>query len=292
MRFGANFPHVLGKDRAAIRQWAQTLEGHGFDYLLVIDHVAGVHPDRFGPAGPAFPYTHTTPTHELMTTMAFLAGITERIEMATSVLLLPQRETVLAAKQAAEVDILSGGRLRLAVGVGWNHVEFETLGANFHNRGRRLEEQIAVMRALWSEPLVTFQGRWHHLDRVGINPLPDRPPPLWMGGGAEPKLLERYARLADGWMPLLLPGVDVDDAIHRLRAALAAAGRDPASFGLDVRVRVDSGEPADWLAAARRWRDLGATHIALMGVGGGRTPLQTLDLLSHARQILADDLGG
>src|SRR5688500_14384312 len=161
MRYGVNFPHGIGKDPAAIKEWAQTVEGSGFDYMLTIDHVAGVHRDQFGPDGPAFNYTSETPTHELMTLFAFVAGVTQRLELTPSVLLLPQRPTVLAAKQCAEVAILSGGRLRVVVGIGWNHIEYAALGGNFHNRGKRLEEQIELMRALWTQERVDFKGKWH-----------------------------------------------------------------------------------------------------------------------------------
>jgi probable F420-dependent oxidoreductase len=294
VRFGINFPHAIGTDPVAIRDYVQAAEGAGFDYLLMIDHVAGIGRERFGADGPAFNYTSETPTHELMTTLAFIAGVTERLELVPSVLLLPQRPTVLAAKQAAEIAILSKGRLRLPLGIGWNYLEYDVLGADFHNRGRRLEEQIEVMKLLWTQPLVTFKGRWHDLDQVCLNPLPGGPIPIWIGGGAEDRLLQRYVRYADGWMPLLMPSVDVEDAIRRLRGHLAAAGRDPASFGLDVRLGVGSGSAADWVAGARRWQSLGATHIVINAGGPGappRSPAEALKLASEARKPIAEAVG-
>lgn len=291
MRFGLNFPHAIGKDPSAIRDWAQTAEGNGFDYVLVIDHVAGVHRDQFGPAGPAFNYTSETPTHELMTLFAFLAGVTNRLELTPSVLLLPQRPTVLAAKQCAEVAILSRGRLRVVCGIGWNHIEYAALGGNFHNRGKRLEEQVQVMRALWTQDRVDFDGRWHKLAGINLNPLPDQPIPLWLGGGAEEPLLRRYARLADGWLPLVVPGTDVPAAVAKLRQFLEEEGRDPATFGLDVRVNVEGTTPQEWIAAAKRWQDLGATNIAIMGAAPNRTPMENLAHFSHALNVIRTEIG-
>jgi probable F420-dependent oxidoreductase len=290
MRYGVNFPHAIGKDPAAIRDWAQAAEGHGFDYMLTIDHVAGVHREQFGPSGPAFPYTSETPTHELLTLFSFIAGVTQRLELAPSVLLLPQRPTVLAAKQCAEVQILSGGRLRVVVGVGWNHIEYAALGTNFKNRGRRLEEQIEVMKALWTQGRVDFKGRYHELAGINLNPLPDQPIPLWMGGGAEDNLLRRYAKYADGWMPLVVPGTDVPAAVERLRGFLKEEGRDPASFGLDVRVNIENATPDEWVAAATRWQDLGATNVSITGAVGDRTPMENLARFGEALKVVSAEV--
>jgi probable F420-dependent oxidoreductase len=291
MQYGFMFPHAIGTDAIAIRDYVQTAEGSGFDYMLTIDHIIGVHPDRFGPSGPPFNYTHETPTHEMFTLFAYLAGVTNRLEFATSVLLLPQRQTALVAKQAAEIDILSGGRLRLVVGIGWNDAEYMSLGQDFHTRGRRLEEQIVVLKRLWTEPLVTYTGRWHHLDRVGINPLPTRPLRLWIGSGAEDRLLQRVARHAEGWMPLLRPGVDAAAALQRLHGFLHQEKRHPASCGLDVRINIGSSAPADWQAAAKRWQALGATHIALTAPLASSTPHQVLTAITEARRVLVAELG-
>src|SRR5262245_43758423 len=254
VKLGIVFPQAdIGTDPAVIRAFARSVEEAGFDYLLAYDHITGVHADRFagatipGFAGP--PYVHDSPFHEPLVLFSHLAGVTTRLEFVTSVLVLPQRSTPLVAKQAAEVDMLSGGRLRLAVGVGWNFAEYESLNADFQNRGRRLEAQILVLRRLWTEPLVSFQGRWHALDRIAITPRPRRPLPIWIGGGSDDRLLRRVARLADGWMPLLPPTVDAANAVARLRTFLGEQGRDFASFGLDVRIRAAGGGSSDWIAA-------------------------------------------
>jgi probable F420-dependent oxidoreductase len=291
MRFGTGFPHHIGTDPDAIRRFAQTVEGAGFDDLLVIDHVAGGHPDRFpGPVG-GFerpPYTHADPFHEVFTLLSFVAGATTRIGLVTNVVVLPQRETVLAAKQAAEIDTLSRGRLTLGIGVGWNAVEFGALGADFGDRGQRIEEQVAVMRQLWSSPLVTFEGRWHHLDRVGINPLPGRLIPIWMGSASLDVSLRRIARLADGWIPLGQAGEQLTPALARLRSYLTEAGRDPATLGLRLQLRVDeASEGRD--ALLRRLdalRAFGATHITV-NVGRPARPIeQHLDRLLECKRLL------
>ncbi len=290
MKVGIVFPQAdIGSDPTAIRAFARAAEDAGFDYLLAYDHITGVHPDRFaGATIPGFsgpPYGHDSPFHEPLVLFSHLAGVTTRLEFATSVLVLPQRSTPLVAKQAAEVDLLSGGRLRLAVGVGWNFAEYASLNADFETRNRRLEEQIVVLRKLWTEPLVTFKGRWHALDRVAITPRPARALPIWIGGGTSEHVLRRVARLADGWMPLLQPTEDPEKAMARLRALLVEARREPASFGLDARIR-GTGGPADWVAAARRWRALGATHLCL-SAGRGIPAPQQLELAIRMKQALA-----
>src|SRR5712671_7790587 len=183
MHYGVVFPQIeFGNDPHAIKDYAQAAEGLGYDYLLVYDHVLSAHPDREPKL--TGPYTHEDPFHEPMVFFGFLAGVTTRLELTTGILILPQRQTALVAKQAAEVDVLSRGRLRLGVGLGWNYVEYEALGMSFTDRGKRIEEQIAVLRALWTQEVVDFKGRWHRIDRAGINPPPvQRPIPLWMGGG-------------------------------------------------------------------------------------------------------------
>src|SRR5216110_1916665 len=181
MQYGVVFPQIeFGNDVQAIKDYAQTAEGLGYDYLLVYDHVLGAHPTR----EPRLtgPYTHEHPFHEPMVLFGFLAAVTRRLQLTTGVIILPQRQTALVAKQAAEVDVLSGGRLRLGIGVGWNPVEYEALGQDFHNRGRRCEEQITVLRALWTQEVVNFKGQWHQISHAGLNPLPvQRPIPIWIG---------------------------------------------------------------------------------------------------------------
>jgi len=291
MLLGTIFPNAdIGTDPEAIRDYARAVEDAGFDYLLTYDHITGAHPDRFagvtipGFAGP--PYVHDSPFHEPLVLFSHLAAVTRRLEFVTSVLVLPQRPAPLVAKQAAEVDLLSGGRLRLAVGVGWNFAEYESLNADFGTRNQRLEEQIVVMRKLWTEPLVTFKGRWHTLDRVAITPRPARPLPIWIGGGSSDPVLRRVARLADGWMPLLQPTEDAASAVERLRKFLREAGRDATSFGLDARIRAATGGSDKWIAAAQRWRALGATHLCLNSVTRGTPVREQLDAAIRMKHAL------
>lgn len=295
MRIGCTFPQVdIGSDPVAIRDFAQAVEGAGFDYLIAYDHVLGASPERFdGPVGgfPSAPYTAEHQFHEVFTLFSYLAAVTEHLVFVTSVLILPQRPTALVAKQAAEVDILSGGRLRLAVGVGWNFAEYEGLGADFHTRGRRIEEQIDVLRRLWTAPLVSFEGRGHHLDRVGINPLPvQRPIPIWIGSGPSDVSLRRVARLADGWMPLLQPGEDRAEAIGRLQRYLRENGRDPDSIQIESRMPVDRGDRDDWRKRAEELRTLGITDLTL-SAGRGSPVARQLELLLRGREALAEAVG-
>jgi len=273
MKIGAVFPQLeIGADPAEIARYAREVERMGFDHLVIYDHVLGAHPDRppgwSGPHARA-PYTHESLFHEPFVLFGYLAGITRRLELTTAVIILPQRQTALVAKQAAEVDVLSGGRLRLGVGVGWNAVEFEALGMDYGTRGRRIEEQIRLMRALWTEPVVDFRGRWERVDRAGLNPLPVRRPiPVWMGGGylaakkevVEPAL-RRIAKLADGWLTHAQPGDEA--AIERFRQLVREAGRDPASVGLEGRVNAFLASPDDWPREIEWWRKVGATHVEL-----------------------------
>ncbi len=215
MKVGVVFPQTeIGSDPAVIRDYAQVAEGAGYHHLLVFDHVLGGKLERFDKLGRLPPYTDETPFHEPFVLFGYLAAVTQRLELVTGIIILPQRQTALVAKQAAAVDVLTGGRLRLGVGIGWNYVEYEALNEDFHTRGRRVSEQIAVMRKLWTEPTVTFDGAYHHIDRAGINPLPiQRPIPVWMGGMVEP-VLRRLAQTADGWFPQFQPGDEARQAPH------------------------------------------------------------------------------
>ena len=248
----------IGSDPAKIRDWAQAAEDLGYDHIEVPDHVFGATArEGFTP-----PYKETDPFHETFTTLAYLAGVTKRIGLASGVLILPQRQTGVVAKQAAQVDLLSGGRLRLGVGVGWNHVEYQALGTDWHTRGARQAEQIEVMRKLWTEDLVTFKGRFHDLDAVNILPRPvQRPIPVWFGGSSD-AVIKRAARIGDGWMPILSPA-DAAPKLEALRGHLRAFGRDPATFGLEGWLRMPEQNPDLWAAAAEGWRRLGAQIVML-----------------------------
>jgi len=268
MRIGVVFPQTeIGADPAIIRDYAQAAEALGYSHLLVYDHVLGAgtgrRPNWNGP------YTAKSMFHEPFVLFGYLAGITSKIELVTGVLVLPQRQTALVAKQAAEVDVLSGGRLRLGVGIGWNKVEYEALGQNFHNRGKRIEEQIALLRALWTRPVVDFKGEWEHVPEAGINPLPvQQPIPIWIGGTAD-AVLRRTARIGDGWFPMMPPNEAARIMIERLREYAREAGRDPDSIGIEARLGLKDGTPESWRVATEAWRDLGATHLSINTMGMG-----------------------
>lgn len=269
MQYGVVFPQTeLGSDPAAIRDYAQAAEALGYSYLLAYDHVLGANPER--PGGWRGPYTHHEPFHEVFGLFAYLAGLTTRLHFATGILILPQRQTVLVAKQAAQVDVLSGGRLRLGVGIGWNQVEYTALGKDFTNRGKRSEEQIHVLRELWTKPLVTFQGVYHHIPDAGLNPLPiQRPIPIWFGGGAD-AVMKRMACLGDGWMVSSMPKARASSLVDTLYTYLQAAGRRPEDFGIDVRLSWQPGQtPDDRADFIAFWRGLGATHLGLNTMGAG-----------------------
>jgi probable F420-dependent oxidoreductase len=288
MKIGVVFPQTeIGSDPAVIRDYAQATEGAGYQHLLVFDHVLGGKLERFDKLGRRPPYTDETPFHEPFVLFGFLAAVTQRLELVTGIIILPQRQTALVAKQAAAVDVLTRGRLRLGVGIGWNHVEYEALNEDFHTRGRRVSEQITVMRKLWTEPTVTFDGAYHHIDRAGINPLPvQRPIPVWMGGMAEP-VLERLARTADGWFPQFQPGDEARQILDRLRGYIEKAGRTPSAVGIEGRFGLAIGGPAEWVQRAKEWRDLGATHLSVNTMGAGlASPRDHIDAALKMKQAL------
>ena len=208
--------------------------------------------------------------HEPLTTFAFLAAVTERLELVTTVLILPQRQTALVAKQAAQVAILSRDRFRLGVGTGWNQVEYEALNEDFRTRGRRQEEQVELLRRFWTEDTFTFQGEFHTVTAAGINPRPARPIPIWFGGSA-PKLLERCARLGDGWIPLMGPTDAAREAIDTIRRHRESAGGSMTGFGIQAQAQYKGGDPERWLGHAEKWQRLGATHLAIATHNAGPT---------------------
>jgi len=286
MKFGAVFPQTeIGNDPIAIRDYAQAVEGLGYDHLIAYDHVLGANtanrPDWKGP------YTHQHPFHEIFVLFGYLAGLTRTIELVTSVVILPQRQTTLVAKQAAEVDVLSGGRLRLGVGIGWNAVEYEALNQDFHTRGARIEEQVKVLRALWTQPLVTFHGESHQITEAGLNPLPiQQPIPIWFGGHAEP-MLKRAGRLADGWFPLSEPGDEARNMIERLHSYAREAGRSPNEIGIEAVIKVTDGTEDTLRNRVAGWIDLGATHLCVNTMRAGfRSPQEHIDTLQRMRKVL------
>ena len=294
MDVGVVFPTMeIGNDPAVIRDFAQAAEGLSYDHLTFEEHVLGADPERpggwtYGPMGNGRPgVTKDASIHEPFVLAGYLAAVTARIGLATGVLVLPQRQTALVAKQVAELDILSGGRVRLGVGVGWNPVEFEGLGVEFRTRGRRQEEQIPLLRRLWSEEVIDFQGEFHRLDRAGLNPLPGRRIPIWVGGRTD-AALDRAARLADGYIPLgLQPGDEARALVEGLHRALQAAGRSPAEFGLEGWTRVATGSPDDWGRQLEQWRELGATHVTVRVAGLASTdPGRHIDALRRYREAV------
>ncbi|MGH7316570.1 MAG: LLM class F420-dependent oxidoreductase [Candidatus Rokuibacteriota bacterium] len=287
MHIGVVFPQVeIGQDPGAVRDYAQAVEAMGYTHLLTFDHVLGANPER--PGGFKGPYTYRHAFHEPFVLFGFLAAATRRLELVTGILILPQRQTALVAKQAAAVDVLSGGRLRLGVGVGWNAVEFEALGEQFTNRGKRIEEQIEVLRALWGEDLVSVQGQWHRITDAGINPLPVRRRiPIWMGGESE-VVVRRAARLADGWMPHFRPGPEAQAIVDRLHGQIRDAGRDPAAFGIEGRMTLAQVPPSLRAAELAAWRAMrGITHLCIHTVGLGlKTPADHVQVLERFKKDL------
>jgi probable F420-dependent oxidoreductase len=271
VKIGVVFPQTeIGQDPAMIRDYAQAVESMGYTHILAFDSVVGANPDR--PGGWDSPYTYRHVFHEPFVLFAFCAAVTRHIELATGVLVLPQRQTALVAKQAAAVDVLSRGRLRLGIGVGWNSVEFEALGEDIKTRGLRVEEQLDVMRRLWTEELVTYQGRWHRVPDGGLNPLPvQRPIPVWMGGESD-AVLRRAARLADGWITLqtFRPGPAAQHTVDRLHGLVREVGRDPAAFGIEGRVALANVPAADRAKEMAAWRAMrGITHVCVNTMGLG-----------------------
>ena len=270
MRVGVVFPQTeIGSDPAAIRDFAQAAEALGFHHLLAYDHVVGANPASYPDL--KLIYSHHSAFHELFVLFGYLAGVTERIELFSGILILPQRQTVLVAKQAAEVDVLSGGRLRLGVAVGWNPVEFDALGEDFTNRGQRIEEQIEVMRALWTQALVTFEGKWHRITDAGINPLPvQRPIPIWFGGSAEP-VIHRVGQIGDGWIPFLPQDETGVAMIEKMHGYARASGRDPSVIKIECMIQMREGTPDDWATKIEAYRNMGVTYVSGITMNAGNT---------------------
>lgn len=285
MKIGVVMPQTeIGPDAATVRAYAEAAEGAGFKHLMVYDHVLGAsvanRPDFRGP------YTSEQQFHEVFVLFGYLAGITTTLELVTAVVILPQRQTALVAKQAAEIDRLSNGRLRLGVGTGWNDVEYVALNENFRNRGRRMDEQIEVMRALWTNEVVDFTGRYHRIPEAGIKPLPVRQPiPVWIGGYAD-VVMERIGKTGDGWFPGSQPGEQLDRLKGLVSAAAEAAGRDPKEIGMEGRITLKPGDESGWMAQTEAWRAAGATHMAINTMGSGRTPEQHIEAVLRYGELM------
>jgi len=285
VRVGVVFPQTeIGADVGAVRAYVQRVEELGYRHVLAYDHVLGadpaVHPGWRGP------YDLTTTFHEPFVLFGYIAGVVTSLELVTGIIILPQRQTALVAKQAAEVDLLTHGRFRLGVGLGWNAVEYEALGQDFSTRGRRAEEQVELLRRLWTEPSVTFRGRFDRVTGAGLAPLPvQRPIPVWFGAQSE-RAYRRVGRLADGWFPQVPPGPKLDQARSVVEQAAVEAGRDPVGLGMEGRAswRDDPGKLAEHAAT---WRQAGATHLSVNTMGAGlRTVDDHLRVLETAAGIL------
>jgi probable F420-dependent oxidoreductase len=292
VKVGAVFPQLeIGTDPEAIARYARTVEELGYDHLVIFDHVLGADSNR--PGGWTGVYDHRSMFHEPFVLYGYLAALTTRLKLATAVIVLPQRQTALVAKQAAEVDVLSRGRLILGVGIGWNQVEYEALGMRFTDRGRRIEEQIAVLRALWTQEVVDFKGRWHRIDRAGIDPLPvQRPIPVWMGGGYQARdrkviepALRRIAAIADGWFTHLPPNHDGHTGMEAFQRFVREAGRDPAKVPVEGRLPVRGG-PEEWKRGIEAFRAMGMTSVELNTMGAGYRSLdEHLEALRRFRGL-------
>ena len=267
MRIGVVFPQTeIGADPGAVRAYAEHVEELGFTHLLAYDHVVGADPKiHLGWDGP---YDLHNTFHEPLVTFGYLAAVTTSLELVTGIVILPQRQAVLVAKQAAEVDLLSRGRLRLGVGLGWNAVEYEALGEDFSTRGKRCEEQVELMRKLWTEQTVPYHGTYHRVTGAGLAPLPvQQPIPVWFGASS-PRACRRAGRLGDGWFPMVGPGPKLEQARQELAHAATEAGRDPAQIAMEGRVSWN-GNADDMADGLWSWAEAGASHMSINTMGAG-----------------------
>ena len=287
MKLGVVFPQTeIGSDPGAVREYAQAAESMGYNHILAFDHVLGANAEsRPGWSGA---YRHTDAFHEPFVLFGYLAAVTSSVELVTGVIILPQRQTALVAKQTAAVDVLSQGRLRLGIGVGWNAVEYEALGENFRNRGRRSEEQIDLLRKLWTNDLITYEGRWHKITDAGLNPLPvQQPIPVWFGGAA-PQTIRRVATIGDGWFPLFRPDDSGRALIESMREQAAEAGRGPDDIGVESWVSIRDSSEDDWKRTAEAWRELGATHLSVNTMNAGLdSPQAHIEAIERFKEVMA-----
>jgi probable F420-dependent oxidoreductase len=285
MQIGAVYPQTeLPTDAGTVRRYAQQVAALGYRHVLAYDHVVGADPAAY--PGWDGPYDVDTTFHEPFVLFGFLAAVTQ-LELVTGIIISPQRQTALLAKQAAEVDILTEGRFRLGLGIGWNAVEYEALGQDFTTRGRRQAEQVELLRQLWTVRSVTHEGRFDRVVGAGLAPLPvQRPIPIWLGGRSAPAL-RRIGRLADGWFPQVRPGPDLDEALAAIAGAAEEANRDPAGIGMEGRINYGPGSAADLLQQAQQWRDAGASHATVNTMGAGLPTLAAhIEALTSAARTL------
>ncbi|MDQ3656170.1 MAG: LLM class F420-dependent oxidoreductase [Chloroflexota bacterium] len=287
IRIGAVFPQTeIGNDLEDIRTYATTVAELGYRHILAYDHVLSGRQQAHHPKL-VNRYDENSPFHEVFVLFGYLAAIVPDLEMVTGVLILPQRQTALVAKQAATLDLLTAGKTRIGVGIGWNDIEYQGLGETFGNRGKRLEEQMDVLRRLWTDEIVSYDGTWHTIDHAGLAPMPaQRPIPIWIGGSAE-IAVRRAARLADGFFPNSGTQETYERIMAILQDELGRTGRDPATFGIEPRISVAVTKPDDWKRSYSWWREQGVSHITVNTMGGHFTSVdQHLDALGHAMTIL------
>jgi probable F420-dependent oxidoreductase len=284
MKLGTSLSfNAMKNDPAYIRDFAQSLDGAGMDYMTLAGHLLSAPADSY-PGRPNA--TYVGPFREPFVMFSHLAALTRRLEFFTAIMILPELPTAHVAKQAAELSMWSGGRFTMGVGISWNEYEYQAMGQDVHTRGRRLEEQIVLLKRLWTEPFVTFEGRFHKLENIGLKELPEKPIPVFIGCGTDEKLLRRVARVADGW----IPQGDPAEPAPRLQQYLKEEGRDPASFGMTSRINAGTGTPDDWVTEAKRLQGLGVTHITI-GAAPDATPEQELETALKGREALAAGLG-
>jgi probable F420-dependent oxidoreductase len=285
MHIGVTLPQTeIGGAVADLRTYAEGVEQLGYDHLVAYEHVVGADPAVY--TDWSGPYDIDSTFHEPFVLLGYLAGIT-KLELAPAVIILPQRQTALVAKQAAEVDLLTEGRFRLGIGLGWNEVEYEALGQDFSTRGRRMDEQVALLRRYWTERSITFEGEFDRVTGAGIAPLPlQRPIPLWFGGGSKPAF-RRMGRLADGWFPMMTPGPQLDEAMATISASAEAAGRDPQTIGMEGRITW-TGDLDQVKREAEQWRARNATHVSINTMGSQLGPIAAhVDVLATVASALA-----
>jgi probable F420-dependent oxidoreductase len=282
MKFGTSFPLISLPDATAVRDFAQTLDGAGFDYTTAAGHLLSTPAERYEGRPTA---TYMGPYPDPFVMFGYLSSVTTRLHFVTGILILPLYQTAVVAKQAAELDFLSGGRFEMGVGISWQEPEYKALGQDIHTRGARLAEQVQVLRMFWTQPFVTFKGKYHDIDNMGLNRLPTKPIPVWFGSTPEERPMRRAARLADGWMPM----GDPTDLFPQLKQYMADAGRTQ-SMQLMSRVNAGDGGPDAWIAEAKRLQGVGATHITI-GTPPDLTGEAATKRLIEAKNALAAALG-
>ncbi len=291
MKLGVVFPQTaIGNDPVAIAEYVQAIEDMGYDYLMTYEHVLGANPAHYND-GRYFIYTHEDAFHDPFVLYSWLAGLTQKLEFVTGILILPQRNVGVVAKQSATLSILSGGRLRLGVGVGWNQAEMEGLGYDFSNRGKRIDEQVEILQQLWTEPLVDYQGEFHDIQQLGLNPLPPTPPPLWFGGSAD-AVLKRAAKYGDGWLPFGTSPEKIEPYVDKMYQFLEDEGRDPADFGMDVRISPTGNDPEKWYGFIEGWLKHGMTHLCVNATKMENPLLdENIQVLMRLKSFVDDNFG-